>query len=262
MSEIYNTYPALTTAGQALSAKIEMGSGTIPLEITRIMSASGTSDDPLNLTAGIDEKQEYIIVEKSTVNEKTKISAILINIGVTVGYNLSQILFYAIDPDVGEILYRILQFEKPIPVPAETERSWAHKPKFNIITGNASEVIVNIDSAGVATMEWVEERLQNLPLATETQAGIIRIATAEEVKERTNNNAVLTPGNLPLLYILQATAKQDYRFYVRIMALSNGAQTVRHGRKSAVEAVRTANQHIRYGLMREMRGRSRTFWTA
>ena len=154
----------LTTAGQALKAKIEMGEGAIPLELTRITTASGMSNDPLNLTAGVDEQQQYTIISKSTVGERTILSAVLTNTGLTVGYPMSQILFYAIDPDVGEILYRITQFANPIPVPAESERNWKHKPKFNIVTGNASEVIINIEQEYIDYPLIVDEMPDDLPI--------------------------------------------------------------------------------------------------
>jgi hypothetical protein len=146
---------ALTAAGQALKAKIEMGEGTLPLDITRIVTASGTSGDPLNLTDVVDEQQEFIITGRLTVGIRTTINAFMTNIGITAGYTLSQIGFYALDPDDGEILYRISQFAEANYVPAPTERGWTYQPSFNFITGNASEVIVNIDPAGLITLQMI-----------------------------------------------------------------------------------------------------------
>jgi hypothetical protein len=158
---------ALTAAGQALKAKIEMGKGTLPLNITRIVTASGYSDDPLNLTAGVDERQEFTITERRAIGPRTAITAIVTNIGLAAGYSLTQILFYAMDPDLGEILYRISQYETPNYVPAATERGWTYNPTFNFVTGNASEVIVNIDPAGIVN-KWdvynsVELSSANIP---------------------------------------------------------------------------------------------------
>ena len=158
-----DTNLALTTAGQALKAKIEMGGGTIPLEITRIVTASGTSPDPLNLTAVVNEQQTFTITGRTTTGPRTEITAILTNMGnpgasppippLASGYALSQIGWYAIDPDDGEILYRISQFDAPNYVPAASERGWTYEPTFNIITGNASEVIVQIDPSGFTSMQ-------------------------------------------------------------------------------------------------------------
>lgn len=142
---------ALTAAGQALKAKIEKGDNKIALDITRIVTASGTSDDPLNLTAVVNEQQQFTITGKQTIGARTTISTVLTNIGLSTGYSLSQIGFYAIDPDDGEILYRISQFPEPNYVPTPTQRGWTYTPTFNFLTGNASEVKVNIDLAGIAT---------------------------------------------------------------------------------------------------------------
>ena len=152
---------ALTTKGLALNAKIQAGEGTVPLNITRIMSASGTSDDPLNLTAGVDEQQQYTIQNVAVSDDRAIILALLTNLGnpylmppeppLAVGYPLSQILFYATDPDEGEILYRISQFPNPIPIPSASESTMTLNPTFDISTSNASEVFLYVDPAGLVT---------------------------------------------------------------------------------------------------------------
>jgi len=158
----------LTTAGQALAAKIEAGEGTIPLHITRVVTASGTSPDPLNLTSVVDLQQEGTITSQSSVDSRAKIDVMLFNYGNPVagippleeGYNLYQIGFYANDPDEGEILYRISQFENPNWVPALSERPWGLTLKFSFNVGNASEVIVEVNPFGFVTREEVENMLQ------------------------------------------------------------------------------------------------------
>jgi hypothetical protein len=156
---------ALTIAGQALRAKIEAGYGTIPLEITRIVTSSASSPDPLNLTALVAEEQTFIITGRTTSGARTTISTYLSNFGnptavppvlpLAQGYPLTQIGFYALDPDDGEILYRISQFDNPNYVPAATERAWEYEPTFNIITGNATTVIINIDPSSSTTKQDV-----------------------------------------------------------------------------------------------------------
>lgn len=151
---------ALTEAGQALRAKIEAGDGTVALKITRIVTASGTSDDPLSLTDVVNQKQEFTITGRNTEDARTTIKAVLTNVGLSKGYTLSQIGFFAIDPDKGEILYRISQFETPNYVPASTERGWTYEPSFNFFTGNASSVIVKIDPSGIATLDAIYKSVE------------------------------------------------------------------------------------------------------
>lgn len=151
---------ALTTAGQALKAKIEAGLGTIALKITRVVTASGVSDDPLNLADVVEQKQEFSITGRTTTGTRTTISAVLTNAELIEGYPLSQIGFYAMDPDEGEILYRISQFAVPNYVPAANERGWTYKPSFNFFTGNARVVELKIDPAGIATLEQIFKAIE------------------------------------------------------------------------------------------------------
>ena len=168
---------ALTAAEQALKAKIEAGSGTIPLEITRIVTASGRSDDPLNLTAVVNEEQQFTIKTREITGVRTAITVSLTNMGnpetgekpLEKGYPLSQVGFYAIDPDDGEILYRVSQYDAPNYVPASHERGWTYEPTYNIVTGNASEVKIVIDYSGAVTTGQLAE-VERLAREALTQA--------------------------------------------------------------------------------------------
>jgi len=155
-----NIHMALTTKGQALNAKIQAGGGTIALDITRIVTASGYSDDPLNLDDVVDLKQTFSIVSRTVTGVRASIETILTNWGnsatgeapVKEGYLLSQFGCYAVDPDEGEILYRISQLEKPNYMPAAHEWGFTLAPTWNFIVGNAKDVTVTIDPAGLVTL--------------------------------------------------------------------------------------------------------------
>ncbi|MCL2617921.1 MAG: hypothetical protein FWD98_02585 [Defluviitaleaceae bacterium] len=158
-----NIHMALTAKGQALNAKIQKGDGTVPLEITRIVTASGYSEDPLNLEDVVDMRQTATITERKTFGVRASVTVILSNQGnpsageepLREGYELRQIGCFAIDPDDGEILYRISQFERPNWIPAASEMGWTVNPTWNFVTGNAKDVIVQIDPKGLATRENV-----------------------------------------------------------------------------------------------------------
>jgi len=158
----------LTVAGQVLNAKIQAGDGTIPLEITRIVTASGTSPDPLNLTDVVDFQQEFNITGRSIVGTRAIIDTSIVNFGNLVkdipplkqGYSLSQIGIFANDPDVGEILYRISQFENPNWVPAMSERVWELSLRFNFSVGNANEITIEVNPSGFVTKDEVDSLLQ------------------------------------------------------------------------------------------------------
>jgi hypothetical protein len=160
----------LTSKGQTLMAKIQAGAGTVPLEITRIVSGSGTSSDPLNLNAVVDEQQAFKINNSTSEGERTIIEVELSNLGdsaneppippLTVGFSISQIGIYALDPDDGEILMRITQLVKPIWIPPAT-RPMIYSPTLEIITANASEVIIEISPDAPVTLDMFNNHVSD-----------------------------------------------------------------------------------------------------
>jgi hypothetical protein len=149
---------ALTTAGINLNAKIEQGDGTIPLDITRIIACAGQSDDPLNLAAPPDLRQEFTIQSRRASGGLATIDVRLTNDGLTTGYSMWIVCIMATDPDVGEIVYRVLQFASARYIPSMTESPlFDYTPQFNFETGNASEVNVTIDNTNSATIAQLDE---------------------------------------------------------------------------------------------------------
>jgi hypothetical protein len=175
-----NIHMALTAQGQILNAKIQAGNGTVPLEITRIVSADGYSPDPLNLTNVIGFKQTAQIIRKEQQGVRAIIEILLSNQGnptageppLTTGYSLSQFGMFAIDPDDGEVLYRISQYDNPAGVPAAAEMGWTINPTWNILVGNASDVIVNIDPSGMATVGMFNAHVGQLVMTEQGVHGI------------------------------------------------------------------------------------------
>jgi hypothetical protein len=157
---------SLTPAGQGLMAKINAGGGTVPLEITRIVTSSDATGDPMNMTVGdVVIAQTFVITGRTVSGARATISAYLNNFGnptasppippLANGYTLSRIWFFANDPDDGEIPLRVSQFENPNYVPAATERAWEYEHAFNFVTGNASTVIIEINPASNVTKQDV-----------------------------------------------------------------------------------------------------------
>ena len=155
----------LTLKGQELAAKIKAGKGTVPLDITRVATVSGRNAEPLSLENLDNIRQTAVITDRRALGTRAAITVLLTNqanpatgeAALTEGYELSQVGMWAIDPDEGEILYRISQYERPNYVPAATEMGWTWNPTWNFSTENASEVIVNVDPAGILTARALEE---------------------------------------------------------------------------------------------------------
>ena len=166
-----NIHMQLTEKGKALNAKIQAGKGTIPLEITRVVSASSFSDCPLSLAtlAELDIRQTARIVRQETVGTRAVIEVQLSNQGnmatgeppITIGYELFQMGMGAVDPDDGEILYRISQFETSTWIPPATEMGWTVNPSWNFVVGNAGKVVVEIDPSGMATVGQLQNHIDD-----------------------------------------------------------------------------------------------------
>jgi len=164
-----NIHMQLTAKGQALNAKIQAGKGTVPLPITRVVSASSFSSDPLNLETlnDLDIRQTAMITRQDRIGTRAIIEVQLTNQGnptagepaLTAGYELFQLGMGATDPDEGEILYRISQFDTSTWIPPATEMGWTINPSWNFVVGNASAVIVTIDPAGMATIGQLNDHI-------------------------------------------------------------------------------------------------------
>jgi len=107
-----------TAAGLALQAKMELG---VSLNITRIVAGTGLSTDLENVESVTDPRQQLTVTGMDQRGTQAFIFAILSNQGLVEGYDLTQIGIYADDPDDGEILYRIAQFDRSYPISAEAD---------------------------------------------------------------------------------------------------------------------------------------------
>jgi len=95
----------ITSRGLALQAKAQAGA---TLNYSRIAVGDGNlSGQPIaNLTALINQRLSLGITKvKHLAPDKVTIGTTLTNQGITVGFYFREIGIYAIDPDLGEILY-------------------------------------------------------------------------------------------------------------------------------------------------------------
>ena len=163
----------LTIKGQALNAKIKLGKGTVPLEFTRVVTASGYSDDPHSLDDVVDKRQNVAIIARRVIGIRTAITVLLTNQGnpgvgespLSEGYELRQFGLFTIDPDEGEILYRISQFERPNYMPAAREAAVTSEHTWNFVTENARDVAVEVDQSGFATMGQLSDHIGQLVMS-------------------------------------------------------------------------------------------------
>ncbi len=150
----------ITSKGQALLAKMIAGSGDI--EFTKV-SASSTAytDAQLEGLASLSNVKQTSLISKITrTNEVAiKVETSFTNTELTEGYYMKALGLYAVDPDVGEILYAITR---------ETSGN-CYMPAYNGITvsgayvqlvttvGNAENVSLEVDQAAVATIGDIQD---------------------------------------------------------------------------------------------------------
>lgn len=151
----------VTNKGIALQTKQVTGS---TLAFTRVVT--GTAVTPLvrlkELTE-ISNIKQTVPVTSITVEDNTfVIRALLSNNDLFLSYNLSQIGFYATDPDDGEILYAVAQIDEPRAIP-----STSAAPGFNIEfsftfeKSQSTDVTIDIDPSGLLTVAEGERIIDN-----------------------------------------------------------------------------------------------------
>lgn len=155
MAATWNT--TVTNKGIALQAKQVSGA---TISFTRVVSGSGSvATTNLKEQTAVSSIEQTLSVESlKMMDSKYAIKVILSNDDLTDEYNLSQIGFYATDPDEGEILFAISQIDekKKIPTGASTP-GYSIEFAFTFQNSNNATIVINPDMAGYVTREEVEE---------------------------------------------------------------------------------------------------------
>lgn len=150
----------ITNKGQALLAKMIAGSGNIEFTKVSASSTAYTDSQLEGLTSLTNVKQTSLISKVTRTNEVAiKVEAAFTNTELTAGYYMKALGLYAVDPDVGEILYAVTR---------ETSGN-CYMPAYNGITvsgayvqlvttvGNADNVSLEVDQAAVATIGDIQD---------------------------------------------------------------------------------------------------------
>ena len=145
----------ITDTGRALLAKMISGSGNIEFTNVSASCTEYTDAELGGLTSLSDVKQTSRISKVTRTNEvAVKVEAAFTNKELAEGYYMKALGLYAVDPDVGEILYAVTR---------ETSGN-CYMPAYNGVTvsgayvqlvttvGNAENVSLEVDSGAYATM--------------------------------------------------------------------------------------------------------------
>lgn len=145
------TNAAITAAGHALQAAL-VGTGK-GLVFTRAASGAGLAAGTLEEQTAVTDERQALSLQPAQVLEgaKVRVRAVLVNTGLSAGYTMRQLGFYARAEDSGdEVLYALVQDEAGDPIPAAAESpgfsvDWTYVFSF----GGAAKVTVELDPAGV-----------------------------------------------------------------------------------------------------------------
>lgn len=145
----------ITKKGQALQAKMIAGTGSV--QFTKVCASSTQySIEQLEALTALTNIQQTSLVSKVTVtnNVGIKIETAFSNADLKTGYYMRTLGLYAVDPDVGEILYSVC---------IETTNN-CYIPPYNGVTltgayiqmyqtvGNADSVSLEVDAGATATI--------------------------------------------------------------------------------------------------------------
>lgn len=151
----------LTNKGIALQAKVQAGT---QLHITKLKLGSGvvpSGTDVKTLTDLIAPEQNLGIGGKEAVDDYCKISSTILNTGLEAGYYVRELGVFAQDPDDGEILYMYTTDGAPDYLPAGGG-STVISQEFSVMIAvdDTDNIVVDIDSAALATMGYVQLQIQ------------------------------------------------------------------------------------------------------
>ena len=149
----------VTNKGNALQIKQINGA---KLSFTKVVTGSGTvSVENLKNQIDVRNIQQTLSIEGLTPTpdqKKYTIKVMLSNDTLSNPYYLSQLGFYANDPDEGEILFAIAQLDNKKLIPSVSEAYGYHiEFVFTFLNENGAEIEVIPDVAGLMTREETQK---------------------------------------------------------------------------------------------------------
>lgn len=151
----------VTNKGIALQTKQVKGA---TISFTRVVSGSG-SVSLVNLkeqTAVSGIVQKLSMESLRTKDKEYTMTVLLSNETLTKSYNMTQIGFYANDPDEGEILFAIGQIDTPKAIPTNADSpGYCLEFVFTFKNENDSTIEINPNMAAYVTLQVVDDVVAN-----------------------------------------------------------------------------------------------------
>ncbi|MGG4034196.1 phage tail protein [Paenibacillus cisolokensis] len=223
----------ITNQGRALQAKAQIGT---PLQYTKVMVGDGNLGGQSigNLTGLISPKLTLPIIGlKTQSGGKALVQTVLSNQDVTTGFYLREMGVFALDPDLGEILYCYANAGSGAEYIPAGGGADVVEQKYNIFTliGNAANVSAVIDQsviyATLAELQEVQDELVSHKNATLVH-GATDAATPNRIVQRDANGQFEVGAPTAANHVARKTDLDAHA------AITNGA----HGATSAATANR------------------------
>ena len=152
----------ITDKGQALMAKMLVGTGNVQFTKIAVSDATYTDAQLPGLTSLSSIKQSTLVSKVIRTNEvAVQVEGAVTNTELSTGYYMRTIGLYALDPDDGEILYAVTIASQAGYMPPYNGIT-VSGAYFKLVTtvSNADNVTLEVDPAAVATIGDIQD-LQN-----------------------------------------------------------------------------------------------------
>ena len=165
----------ITAAGRALQAKVT--AGLCELQLTKIKLGDGVeSGDTVDSMTDLQSVKSVLGVSSITQENNTcTVTGVILSNTVNAGYSAREWGIFALDPDVGEILYMISIDTVPDWVPPSTSAVLVSATyAMTIAVENAANIVAQIDPAGLVSTEMLSRAASlRQPLTTYDSGAIL-----------------------------------------------------------------------------------------
>lgn len=167
----------ITKKGRILQNKQLNGAD---LTFTRVVaSTANTPLEELQDKISVTSVAQTLSIQSITQDEKEQSYTILVlleNTTLTKSYNLNQIGFYAKDPNDGEILFAIAQFDAPKKIEIPTvEPGYTLEMPFIFQNSNSANVVIDFDPDNLMSRAGVQAMLDSEEISGKASGNVISL---------------------------------------------------------------------------------------
>ena len=188
----------ITTRGLQLITKL--AAARDQMNFTNVKIGTGSppeGTDPSALTHLAAYKMDGMIAEYGYDEEEQSAYVVmqLTNTSVEVGFVMTEIGLYAMDPDLGEILYAYVDLsdDPNYIMPAENGRSKTVQIKLHVFVGEVTQIVATINPISQVTRAEFEKALSTLGL----RIGQVIIGSDDTVLENNDTLFIVDASELP-----------------------------------------------------------------